>query len=405
MSTKSTLIFDEAYLLNDELKEALRDIDGVPNATYVVKDNRVFVFAKLVQLVKSKKALVSTQPLHVDSVLTLMEDAWVSPMEAIELWHIVPEPYAVEPARSESGCIIRHQPFNAMIPAVYDSPDIVKQVLAKLLVGAVVTGSGDFCYKGQPLILCDPLDVALLPERPVFGLPVEREENDHIVKSLSNVQYETGFEPLTQTLFETIKKLESTWLDDSSAAVRFAQSKVEKVWTMVQDFPFDSLNKASTNSADVPVYQEEDVKQLRSLYPELSMLSDEALYAHFDNYQIYCCYLQSWQACRDDDFIFYLLGKLAGDQIEKPDIENTGRMVAFALLKGKPGKYSLEFGRRCNVYTESIRILTGRVAEAMGFLKADKEAVDLRGRPIFVEMDWFRVGRKLNNAAYTLYGK
>lgn len=41
---------------NDGLKEDLRKIDGVPNATYLVKeDGQVFVFDKLVQLVNEHR--------------------------------------------------------------------------------------------------------------------------------------------------------------------------------------------------------------------------------------------------------------------------------------------------------------------------------------------------------------
>lgn len=48
-------VFDEmGYYMansNDDVKEALRELPGVPNAQYLVEGKKVFVFEKLVQLV------------------------------------------------------------------------------------------------------------------------------------------------------------------------------------------------------------------------------------------------------------------------------------------------------------------------------------------------------------------
>jgi len=52
---KPLVFLDEAGycfgVQKDGLKEDLRKIEGVPNATYLVKDGQVFVFDKLVRLV------------------------------------------------------------------------------------------------------------------------------------------------------------------------------------------------------------------------------------------------------------------------------------------------------------------------------------------------------------------
>jgi hypothetical protein len=70
---------------NDSLKEDLRKIDGVPNATYFVKDGQVFVFDKLVQLVEEHRKLQPGLPL-VDLARGLIAEATVSAKEAVETY-------------------------------------------------------------------------------------------------------------------------------------------------------------------------------------------------------------------------------------------------------------------------------------------------------------------------------
>lgn len=61
------MFLDEAgYLLggnDDTLKEDLRKNEGVPNATYLVKDGQVFVFEKLVKKVKEHRKLMPDVPM------------------------------------------------------------------------------------------------------------------------------------------------------------------------------------------------------------------------------------------------------------------------------------------------------------------------------------------------------
>lgn len=68
---------------NDTLKEDLRKIDGVPNASYLVKDDgQVFVFDKLVQLVNEHRERHSDVPLT-DLARGLIAEAAVSAKEAV----------------------------------------------------------------------------------------------------------------------------------------------------------------------------------------------------------------------------------------------------------------------------------------------------------------------------------
>ncbi len=373
--------------LNDSLKEDLRNIDGVPNASYLVKDGQVFVFDKLVQLVAEHRTLQPELPLD-DLALSLIAKATVSAKDAVEAWGVVPEPYALveHPA---SGFMIQHRPFNARLPGVFQSKEDAQDAFANLLLGGIQSGSGDFAYRDQPMTLCDPIDTALLPPRPVIQCV---EESDILsYTALGNVAYESGFEPVSNALFDDAKERETAWKNDSDRAALYAQEHVADIWARTAALRLVELNDPTDA---VPEYGQEDFAELRQLYPELSMLSDGALYSWFDQYQSECCYINGWTANRDNGFLFYLLGKVARHQHEQETDKKVGKWVAYALLRGDALDDALNFVRAADLYDCAISLLARRIADAMRFLVEDKKATELHGRAITTMMDMFRMGRK-----------
>lgn len=374
---------------NDTLKEDLRKIEGVPNATYLVKDGQVFVFDKLVQLVEEHRKLQPDLPLA-GLASGLIAEATVSAKEAVEAWGVVPEPYELT-EHPASGLMIRHRPFNTRLPGTFQSKDGARDAFASLLLGDIQSGNGDFTYRGQSMTLCDPLDTALLPPRPV----IERvEESENLgYTALRSVAYEPGFEPVSEVLFDDAKEREAAWKNDSTRAARYAQDHAADIWARAATLQLETLDDPTD---EVPEYGQEDFAELRPLYPELLMLSDGSLYAWFDVYQSECCYINGWTASRDDDFLFYLLGKVAGRQHEQDTAKEVGKLVAYALLRGDALGDALAFGRAAALYDRAISRLARRIADAMRFLAEDKKATELHGRAITTMMDMFRLGRKCN---------
>ncbi|MFN6960680.1 MAG: hypothetical protein ACK4N6_00425 [Rhodocyclaceae bacterium] len=166
----------------------------MPNATYLVKDGQVFVFDKLVELVEEHRKRQPDLPLA-DLARSLIAEATVSAKEAVETWGVVPEPYemAEHPA---SDLMIRHRPFNTRLPVAFQSKSDVQGAFASLLLGGIQSGSCDFAYRDQPMTLCDPLDTALLPPRPVIQRVDEPESLGYT--ALRSVAYEPGFEPVSE---------------------------------------------------------------------------------------------------------------------------------------------------------------------------------------------------------------
>ncbi|HCE7248053.1 TPA: hypothetical protein NHR53_005963 [Pseudomonas aeruginosa] len=393
---------------NDRLKEELRAVDGVPNAAYLVKDGAVFVFDKLVQLVKERqKEQPHAQIQEMARSLTLEElalsliaEATVSAKEAVEVWGVVPVPYqtetlaAMDTATLEAratGRIILHRPFNARLPGDYQDEGDVKAAFANLLVGGVLPGSGDFTYRGQPMTLRDPLDLALLPARP--AIQEATEPAGWVYTVLGNVEFEAGFEPVSEVMFNAVKETEAKWRGDIALAAKHAQERAAEVWAQAAGLRLETLNDPTD---EVPEYGEEEFPQLRALYPELSMLTDGSLYSLFDVFQMECRFINGWSANRDDDFLFYLLGKVADSKNDHETAKEVGEWVADALLHGATLDAALETGRSSDGYNQAIGKLAHRIADAMCFLADDKKATDLRGRPITTMGDTMRLGRKFN---------
>ncbi len=392
MEPKVVLLDEAGYYFgsqDDSIKAELRNIEGVPNATYVVNEGKVFVFDKLVQLVNAQRKLNTDQPLA-DLALSLLVEASVCAKEAVESWGIVPEPYELAKTACD-GWMIRHRPFNARLPDTYNSKSEVENAFASILLGCTQQGNGDFSYKGQPMTLCDSLDPALLPPRPVIR-PTENPDR-FVYTALGRVAYESGFEPVTELLFNQVKELESSWKNDSASAVRYAQAHVADLWARASTLGLELLDEPYS---EVPDYGKEDCAELRPLYPELSMLSDWALYSWFDMYQFDSCQITCWTASRDDGFLFYLLGKVVGRQYKRDNVENVGQWVAHSLLRGDSLDAAIAFGQASFLYDSAIASLARRIADAMRFLATDKNQVGQRGRNVTTMMDIFRGGRIFN---------
>lgn len=375
---------------DDTLKEKLRKIEGVPNATYLVKEGMVFVFAKLIELVKNNYTLRTSEELNADIVLSLVPEAMVTALEAVEQWSIVPLPYKLE-GSEQSGWTIRHQPFNALIPEFFPTLYEAGKALAKLLVGDAVEGAGNLVYRDQQLSLSDQFTLSVLPTRP--DLPTDLEPANYGYKRLAGLSFEDGFAPVTKELFDSVQSKESTWQDASHSVMKHGYANWNQIWQRTDELPLSSLNDANDT---VPEYAQSDFDELKSMYPELSMLTDGSLYQWFDTYQMECCYINGWTANRDNSFLFYLLGKLVSSSLKDDQAKNVGEIVGFALARGDSWPDALTLGSQWNAYDDAIKDLSYRIAEAMRFLAKDKAANDLRGDSISTMADLFRGSRKMN---------
>ena len=394
---KTLILVDESHTLfranDDALKEELRAIDGVPNATYEVQDRRVWVFDKLVSLVKQRLTIAGcSASIRNPVILSLVPDAWMSPITAIEEWRVVPYPYRLD--QSGDGYNIVHCPFEAKIPGSFPTLTSAQAALSKLLIGDIVPGEGTITHRGQPLSATLPDDHAL-PARPVFDTS-DLPSAPYTYAALESVTFEPGY--IGADTFARLRDLEATWSDATARAAFHARTNaiIVALWNRMAEFPLTNLNDAADT---LPDYATADLSDLRRLYPELAALSDAALYDQYDTYQANACYISGWTAWRDDGFLFYLLGRLAGCE-SRADGEravDVGRMVAFAFSRGTESAVALRFGADWSAYDLALNRMTHRTSEAMRFLHESRAATDLRGPKVFTSGDLLRIGRKHNS--------
>lgn len=398
--TTSHLFFDEAaYFLvkpNDDLRETLREVDGVPNASYQVRGDRVFVFEKLLRLVDAV-GMKRENPEFSGIVRHLVDDACVTSREAVEQWRLIPEPYELEPLPG-GYLAIRHKPFNARVPGVFATTEATWPVLTRLLMGEVVPGEGQFEFNAQPLTLIEPLSLdGLTMAAPVVERAVVA---NSMWMNLERVEWRAGFAPVPQSLFLKAKETEVAWNHARASMEETAGERVADIWTQAHKLEFERLNGPGDTAMED---EREQVEGLRECYPELSMLSDATLWSMYDTFQLECWQMGSWDdPVRDEQFVFFLIGCLGGSADLRYSASDRGRWVAYYLMHASPLDHALDLVRQVVVNIGLVNTVARRIADAMKFVEQDAHATDRRGPKVSTFGDMFRIGRKSNTGLTTI---
>ena len=407
-------MFDEYHLLfqSDALKDRILAVEGVPGRTYAVEDGRIFVFAKLVSSVEARPDLTGVCPLPRDEILALARAAWVSPREAIVEWGVVPFPYALE--KGDGGYTIVHRPFDARVPGNFPARELAQGAMHRLLLGQVVHGEGDFVFRRQPLLLGEHPDPAMLPERPIVDVGAGEGASLPGYSRLADVEFEEGFAPIDHVRFEHIKALVAARDVEGTAVRRRAVERAPEVWAALGAFPLASLGGPDDAPRDRPSPipplrdgslrdgddAQEDLAALRRVYPELAALSDGVLCDEFASFQVER-HGASLPDERDDAFLFHLLGQFV------PGGPDAGEPVAYAFARDGSVPGALAFGAAWERYGAALARLERRAAEAMAFLREDRDTPVGHGAPVVTltktVMDTMRVGRKVSTALVSVH--
>ena len=388
-SLKSLVMDEYNYHIaggNENLKEELRAIEGIPDATYLVKDGKVFVFDKLVQLVKNSLKENSSLKAE-DLAIQCFEDAHVTPLEAVKEWNIVPEPYESLEVKKDTFKI-RHRIFKSTLPATYSSKSELNNAYADILLGKIVAGAGDFNYRGQSMILSGSFAVSSLPPMPIVNLDgITGKSIDY--NFLENSEYVEGFTPITKENFEELKHIESKWNEINSIVQQYVTSNLPEVWKLSENIGLESLN----NTVDKPeVVDEEISKKLRELYPELKMLDSATLFEIYENFEL-DENMGNWEGdtYRYESFILYVLSKLTGTFPE------LGHWVGYSLLQGHSSEEAIELSNTTIKYTMSLKDLALKTSNVMQYLADNKDITEQRGIKIITLGDIYRQSRKFGS--------
>ncbi|SUI40123.1 Uncharacterised protein [Salmonella enterica subsp. enterica] len=372
--------FHNHHMSDDVLRERLRSIDGIPGVSYQVNGENVFVFEKLVQLVKQNGH-------NLESALDLVPKATMTAAEAIEEWSVFPEPYSREINKIDHSQSIYHPYFNAYLPRKYPDRDTCNADAARLLLGNPVEGEGDFVYRGQTMVLRQPFTLDRLPPRPEWDVPVS--EDPSAYTHLWNTNFVRGFAPVTESLFNNVKSAEWEW-NHAIAATWTYMGNPEcsaSLWPRVGEFGLEQLE---LKSMDVDELDPEHHQQFQALYPELSMLSPAAIQKAYDEY----CESMWEYPERCDGFLYHLIVSTVSSDMSRDTPEKTGRLIAHALLTGSSIKDACRFGSEAQQYDTALSGLAYQVAMAMKFVAGDSATEGNEGHPVITFSDSLRLMRK-----------
>lgn len=378
------LFLDELHSCtgDDALREKLRSVDGVPAVSYQVQGEKVFVFEKLVQLVKQNGH-------NLTAVADLVSQATMSAAEAVEEWSVFPEPYSREIDTTGQSQVICHRYLNAHLPRKYPDRDACNADAARLLLGHPVDGEGDFTYREQSMVLREPFTLDRLPPRPDWVVPTD--EDPGAYTHLWNTDFVSGFAPITESLFIGVKSAEWEWNHAIAATCAYMGNPecIASMWLRTGEL---NLEQLELKPEDVDELDPEHYLQFQILYPELAMLSPAAIQQAYDEY----CESMWEYPERSEGFLFYLIGSTVSKGKYRYDPEQTGRLTAHALLTGASIEDACSFGSEVQRFDTALSGLAYQVSVAMKFIATDTAAAGKEGHPVSTLSDTFRLMRKAN---------
>lgn len=381
---------------DDPLKETLRGIKGIPDATYVVRGEKVFVFDKLVGLTKERLRNTDAETISEIALLSI-EDCYVSAEEAVKRWNVTPVEHKVEYGEDHQGrpvAKILHTELNAWLPGEFRSKEEVMSALSVRLLGGKIPGEGTFTYKGQAMTPRNPEDFERTPEKPK-GFPSGglSAQGCSILKLEG---YHPGLDLLSQTLFNELTLLQSEYDHVRTQIENLIKVGREEILSMTPKLRIELLNDPDNEVAE---YAKEETAGLRPFYPELGFLSDGSLFSHFNEFQADFRYSTSWDPYYDEAFLFYLVGKASDKSLDAETAASVGQWVVYAMLNGNSIEKAIVFGRQSERYAQDLLGQANRILRAIRFLKCDDKDSAPTGKPVRTMADILKMARSLSPAS------
>lgn len=397
-----TVIFDEyghfmaAQFQEGYLSQALRAIEGIPNADYVVSGTRVFVFKKLVKLVKDAGLDASKdQP----GIVDLSAQAWVCPDEAVRVWGVLPAGYEIQELDSQKGWQIFHEPFQAIVPCSFPTKHAAMGAIAQILMGRAVGEGGNLCCLGQPLTASR----SVLPELPQMP---ELPQIEITATSRSRVLSDDGWLPghamIERSTYEECLRAEEQWGNHLGKIDAYVQKHLEELKGLIS-------NQPALTHPPFPYMLDPDecdeAKELEALYPELSKTPSSWIWHHFGDF----CQTLGFRrvvVMRDDRFLLFALGKLEDKSCGDYVAEEIGSSIAYFILNGAPPELASTQARAMRAFSAALKDRAQYIHRPMRYLEAERnrslssQAMDLgrpvlkAGKPITTLQDYLHNGRK-----------
>lgn len=377
------------------LKRWLRGIDGIPNATFLVEDGKVFVFEKLVRLARfawySGALSFDGSKGCAEDALKLLPQSWVTPIEAVEVWKIVPQPYELK--EIDGRLRIWHSVFDAYVPVEMPSLERQTQAIASVLAGEIIWGIGHFSYRKQPLVLVNPHRFHRLPALPVcdWANPFQREAE----AASGVVPFHMGFPALDRERYESISALRCEWQLDLEKLRDSITVRAHRLWGLIPSLPF---HEVFGSEGALSEYDLGRVERTRSIYPEFGMMSDSGLCQLMDMIDDDPEFVLS--TAREVRVAKWALERLSASMYDTPTVRYfgyRGDFLAHALLTGKSWSEACAYSDDMQALNAEILSLCEAAGSIMQWMAQD--AADPRQRGPKISAGLYEHSRSLSSPA------
>ncbi len=365
--TQHHFSFDDTSIADPQADDRrfLADLErvmDVPPQQFLVQAG--YVFAKRIfqdMAIAHRDSILVDGVIDESCVIELLNRAWLDAETAVIEHGLVPTPYAIQRRapgpEGGTGWVIRHNAVRADLPRRYKSYRDAQRDLVAVLNGEMVPGQGNITIGGQPMNRDAPLDPETLPHRP--ARPADFRDEGVSKLTLMELPVDPDLPIINDENLALLRSLEREnrrfWHQAETPTPALARTMRARL----ADQSFATLNEA-----DAPI---EDrlmpcLARLRVCYPELASLNVTTLYLYYDSYRREAKFEIDWQeVSRDDNFLAFLVGHLAGQSAYLDRTLRTGQACVLLMAYGVSYDESVAQARAAECYDRALNLMLSEV--------------------------------------------
>lgn len=427
-----------------DLVRFLRTIPEIPQFSYQVTGDRVFVYDLLLEILKAAQG-ISLNPLSVESfsevVVNLLPGAYVTPVEAVTKWGVIPKGFTVE--QVNGGFCVSNTELKSLIPVTVSSVSDAQLMLAEILAGKKIPTEFDTEFLGESSASVKYLftdghavnsSIYLFNGQVYQHFPVPP---DHFIPDYTAINDffsvvctgEQTLQPETDALYdfyETLYRPGFPLCDrDNHRVMRERLASLQELPLLAENICDDHyrgqinrlLNELDLSLKCFPVQldlidsDKITIKNLRKIYPELDSMSDGDLFISHDFYQKDVYDLDEYLGgcpVRNENFLFHVIGLLCttDDKFIGIDsrIRDAGMIVAYLISKGFSSENALLKGSQFLRITHDIKTSLNNCTQVFRYIDLLNSCggVICSGSNITTFADYFSTGRKYGQNIFRL---
>ena len=370
--TQNHFSFDDTPIADPHADERrfladLERVTDVPPQQFLVQSGHVFAKRIFQDMALAHRATIMVDGfIDEGCVAELVNRAWLDAETAVIEHGLVPTPYAIQRrgpgVEGGTGWVIRHNALRADLPRRYKSYREAQHDLVALLNGEILSGRGNIIIGGQPMNRDAPLDPETLPTRP--ARPVGFRDEGMSKLKLADMPSDPGMAIIDDENFATLRGLERENRRFWHQAEMPTPTLARTMRARLADLPFATLNET-----DAPIEDQlmPCLARLRVCYPELASLNVTTLYLYYDSYRREAKYEIDWQdVSRDDDFLAFLVGHLAGQSAYLDRTLRTGQACVLLMAYGVSFEEAKDQARDAECYDRALDLMLCEVTACWG---------------------------------------